>query len=138
MQRVLEAKVHLLEEGPESARNEGAAQADQKVRICLRLPDHKRCLLPVGRGVHSFGTNLLSTGRILILFCPNSNEGWLLLSMQGRQGSHRQRLEENPSHCAHTLHKMQGQGKDCHETWSYYSTREETTMNFKLHLNRIM
>ena len=75
MQRVLEAKVHLLEESPESARNEGAAQADQKVRICLRLPDHKRCLLPVGRGVHSFGTNLLSTGRISVLCCPNTNAG---------------------------------------------------------------
>ena len=137
MQRVLEAKVHLLEESPESARNEGAAQADQKVRICLRLPDHKRCLLPVGRGVHSFGTNLLSTGRIPVLCCPNTNAGWLLLSMWGRQRSHQQRLEENTSHCAPTLHKMQGQGEDCHETWPHYSATKETIVNFKLHLDRM-
>ena len=75
MQRVLEAKGHLLKKSTESERDEGAAQADEKIWICLRLPYNKRCLLPLGRGVHSFRTNLLSTGRIPILYCPNSNKG---------------------------------------------------------------
>ena len=32
MQQVLKAKVHLLEENPESASNGGAAKADQKIQ----------------------------------------------------------------------------------------------------------
>ena len=51
--------------------------------ICMLLHDHKWCLLPVGWSVHSLRTNVLRTSRIPISCRPNSNAGWLQLSIRG-------------------------------------------------------